>query len=309
MSYRYLPPTLIFYKGLSVFPVYIQHWLVAVLSLAALYRMMWLGVGLAKEEFKNINPLLYLYGPILLLHQGLSAQFESGNINLILVYFTIEGLWQYYQNKKYLAFIFLFSPCLFKFQFGLMGYFLFLSDYKKNIRPITFAFLTLLVFSLNTFFLNASTVSLYRDWWISNQAVSSGILDRGIVAVNNSLLSFAYHILKIPMSFIWSFLFLLFLLLHKGLFKRNPLQLYALSSLFIYLFFPATFPYTLVLLYIPCIISFSQKTWQSALFIFGIFIFNPNFFGREKFETYIVLYRTSSWFLIPYFIQLLRSFL
>jgi hypothetical protein len=309
MSYRYLPPTLMFYKGLSVFPAYIQHCLTALFSLVALYRMIWLGVGLAKKEFKSIHPLLYLYGPALLLHQGLSAQFESGNINLILVYLTIEGLWQYYQNKKYLAFLFLFFPCLFKFQFGLMGYFIFLSDYKKNLRSFLFAFLTILLFSLNTFFLNTSTLSLYHDWWVSNQAVGNGILDRGIVAVNNSLLSFTHHILKIPMSFIGVFLFLFFLFLHKGLFKRTPLHLYALSALFIYLFFPATFPYTIVLLYIPSLVAFSKKTWQSALFIFGIFIFNPNFFGREKFETYIVLYRTSSWFLIPYFIQLLRSFL
>lgn len=307
-SYRYLPPTLIFYKALAIFPLFIQHWLIAIFSLLALFRMLWLGTYFAKKEFKKYNPILMLLGPTLLLHQGLSAQFESGNINLILVYLTMEGLWQYYQNKKYVAFVLMFFPSLFKFQFGLIGYFIFLSDYKKNIRPLFYAFLTIVFFSLNTFLFRGNTWLLYQDWWNSNHAVSSGILDRGIVAVNNSLLSFAHHIFKIPMPFIWSILLFIFSLLHIGLFKKTALQLYALSALFVYLFFPATFPYTLVLLYIPCLLALSMKTWQSFLFIFGILIFNPNFFGREKFETYIVLYRTSSWFLVPYFLQLLRSF-
>ncbi|MEZ4749267.1 MAG: glycosyltransferase 87 family protein [Bdellovibrionota bacterium] len=305
-SFHYSPVGLLPFVALQSLPVKLQHLCIFVLSLFALFRMTYLSLKLLTPTRPlEALPLLVLIAPWLLVNQGIGFQFESGNINLLRLYLLMEGFNVLFRGKATWGFFLLSLPALFKPAFGIVPYFLFALKPKQYVVPCLRAgALLLAVLALPFVFWQAGP--LYKDWWLSNSAHTHAILSGEIVGANLSLLSFAYD--KLGLSVGRSLLLVFFPALvafHWLAHKQPPTVAFALALLFLYLFSPATFPYSILGLMLPAMLGLwvclrDRRQWVPfAIFVIGMLFVNVNFMGRGLYNGTAVPWRLQGFLTLP----------
>lgn len=304
-SFHYSPVGLLPFLALQVLPVAGQHFLIFLLSLVALFRMTYVCLRLLDPNRQLGDlPLPMLIAPWILVNQGIGFQFESGNINLILVYLMVEGYYAVFRNKTAWGFFLMALPALFKPAFGIVPYFL-----LHYTQSSTFLHACAPVWGLPLqpycpFLWPAA--QLYKDWWLSNAAHTHAILSGEIVGANLSLLSLAYDKLGLSVGQSLGLVFFPSLLFFHWLARgKQPTTAFSLALLFLYLFSPATFPYSIVGLMLPATLGL-WVCWKDkrclpiySIFLIGILFVNVNFLGRTLYNGTAVPWRLQGLLTLP----------
>ena len=315
-SFHYMPCVLPLFQAFGIFALGVQHGLVLLLSFAALLRMTDILLGLfAPTEFRNARAWgFFALTPWVWVAFGLGAQFESGNINLLLVYLCVEGAAQVRCGFPHLGFLLLVLPALFKPQFGVVGYFIWLTQPRRHAPAFGFALLAAVVF-LATPWLWAgnAAVGLYRDWWFSNRAHAHSLLTLHEVAENYSLLSFAVDRLGISVEYAGALLVLCFALFHARVWtERDEARMLVQALLFSFFFFPASFPYSTVS-FLPAVVSLlarqtdkrTPRNYRAAvsfwIFALGNILLSVDILGRSLYQTWVIPWRLRSWISLALF--------
>ena len=261
--------------------------------------------------------------------QGLGAQLEGGNINLLLMYFLFEGpywiLKSQKKTKKYMVtlaigLLMCWLPVVFKPYLGLLScgitiWVMRRCSWKLIGVPVLVFFVITLVPIL---FKGTQVVFLdYRNWLNGDVQYIDCAFTLKCNAVNYSILSYFYHIHS------WTLESLFFILLtvsalslcYSGL-EKNLLRLFSVLCLVTFLVSPASFPYTMMLLWFPILwatrlLVLDQRKGIylikafAILFLASLIFLNPTYIGREFFNQVVVPYRVTSFFvalgLIPLF--------
>ncbi|MCB0406426.1 MAG: DUF2029 domain-containing protein, partial [Bdellovibrionales bacterium] len=305
-SFHYSPVGLLPFVVLQILPVSLQHLCIFALSLVALFRMTYLCLKLLAPNGRiDELPLFVLVAPWLFVNQGIGFQFESGNINLLLLYMLLEGFYAVSQEKLTWGFFLMTVPALFKPAFGVVPYFLFALNPRHYLVPCAQAGLALIALAVVPF-LFWPAAQFYKDWWLSNSAHTDAILSGQIVGANLSLLSFAYD--KLHLSVGRSLLFIFFPALftfHALAHRRSPTLAFSLALLFLYLFSPATFPYSIVGLMLPATLGLrtclsDRRQWLPFMFfVVGMLFVNVNFMGRDLYNMLAVPWRLQGFLTLP----------
>ncbi len=317
----YPPPGVYLLRGLQFIPETVAHVAWYLISLCLFFRMSFIGFSLVlSDRVLSIQQfLLFIWISWLAILQGLGAQLEGGNINLGLMYLMFEGLYclsfERGSSFKLSKGIFLiwfpifFKPYLGLISLGITIQMLRKTSWKSFILPGALLGLVLLIPLIH---LGVEPVMReYKDWLKGDVRYIDCAFTLKCNAVNYSLTSYFYHIHQLKLEKIFVITGLLsFLAMGYSFFEQNLQKLFAALCTLTFLISPASFPYTMMLLWFPIlwsttnlILERQKKGFLTAsiplLFLASIIFLNPTYVGREFFNQVVVPYRVTSFMVAP----------
>ena len=289
------------------------------ISILMFYRISEIGFSffpVVKES--NFKKGLFYWLTWISILQGLGAQLEGGNINLLLMYFIFEGLNTLVRKPQTVKGLFwglllVWLPIAFKPYLGLLssGLTLFClrkSGLKSLLAPLAVALLVTIVPALIK---GLETVKTdYVKWLSGDLSYIDCAFTLKCNAVNYGLPSYLYQVQGWSLANISVFvLFVSGGALVYSFFERNLLHLSGVVSIITFCVSPASFPYTLIILWIPVIVSaylviFGNRTENPIahicawVFLGAMIFLNPTYVGRLFFNEVIVYYRVTTFFIL-----------
>lgn len=313
----YPPPGGYCLELLRYFPRKAVHVVWFFISILLVLRIVWMGLQLFPAPQTSSTKLaFYFWLSVWAALQGVGAQIESGNINLLLMYFLMEGMTRLegLKNRWGWGLVLLWLPVLFKPYLGLIAFGLTLSVWKKKGWKVfsipAFVILTALFISLLT--KGLSRVSFdFKNWLSGDVEHIHRAFTLSANAVNFGIPSYFYHIFGWPLSAVSGLtLFFSLLGLLYSLYEKNQLKLFCLLSMLTFCISPASFSYSMLLLWFPILYFTKETLWDEApilqswkkmagvLFLFALIFLNPTFTGRAFFNDIIVPHRITTWFVV-----------
>ena len=289
------------------------------ISIFMFYRMSEIGFSLFPSiKESNGKKILFYWLSWVAILQGLGAQLEGGNINLLLMFLIWEGLNTLLRKPKTvkwltLGLLLIWLPISFKPYLGLVacGVTIFLLrrfGWKMLVAPMMVGGLMTLIPAL---FKGFEAVRLdYVNWLSGDVSYIDCAFTLKCNAVNYGLPSYLYQIHHWSLATIGIFVVALSgIALIYAFFEKNLIRLSGVLSIITFCISPASFPYTLMLLWIPVVSSSywiifgerkSHKGIAACAYIFlGAMIFlNPTYLGRTFFNEVIVYYRVTTFFVL-----------
>jgi len=268
-----------------------------------------------KKEWKQ--KVFYWLSWIAIL-QGLGAQLEGGNINLLLMYIMLEGLGLMAKSpsdrKRVSIGLFLcWFPVMFKPYLGLVSSGLTLFCFRRfSWRVITAPLLVgFLMTGLPALVKGPkSVITDYRNWLSGDVSYVDCAFTLKCNAVNYGLPSYFYQIHHWPLKTVSIFILLVSIVaLIYASREKNLLRLSAALSLITFCISPASFPYTLMLLWLTVVSSSylvlfnrdPKSRWavfSAGIFLAAMIFLNPTYLGRVLFNEVIVYYRVTTFFVL-----------
>jgi hypothetical protein len=300
-------------------PNKVTHTAWYLISILIFYRISRIGFSFFQfAEDSNFKKGLFYWLSWIAILQGLGAQLEGGNINLLLMYSLFEGLNILVRKSEnprdlILGLLLTWLPVIFKPYLGLVSsgltvFFLRRSGWRVLVAPIMVAALMTLFPALIKGF---ETVQLdYANWLSGDLSYIDCAFTLKCNAVNYGLPSYLYQIQNWSLANISVFVLLVSSgVLVYSFFERHLLRLAGVISIITFCVSPASFPYTLMLLWISIISASSvvvfgdrsqNQVAQICAWIFlGAMIFlNPTYVGRSFFNEVIVYYRVTTFFIL-----------
>jgi hypothetical protein len=299
------------------------------ISILIFYRISEIGFSFFQfTQESNFKRGLFFWLSWIAILQGFGAQLEGGNINLLLMYFIFEGLNQLVRKPQtvkslFWGLFFVWLPIAFKPYLGLLSsgltlFYLRKSGLKSLLGPLAVALLVTLVPALIK---SLETVKMdYVKWLSGDLSYIDCAFTLKCNAVNYGLPSYLYQIQGWSLASISVFVLLASVgALVYSFFDSRLLRMAGVLSIITFCVSPASFPYTLMLLWIPVISSsymvifgrWSQSpvTQLCAWIFLGAMIFlNPTYLGRGLFNEVIVYYRVTTFFILMGLLPLGRVF-
>jgi hypothetical protein len=256
LPFRYAPPVAIFS---SLFATVAQHYLnlaMFFLSLGALARLTWLNTKLFEISFglthRAQKPIL-LFFPWLLVVNGLGAQLEGGNTNLLALYLLVEGTYLFAARPATAAFLMM-LPALVKPQFGFLAFLFLLLHGRAHAGSFVRAGSLFALVLFSPFLWGVSQGQhLYVDWLRMLELSTPPNLTNQIGNGNLSLYSFLCHIWHWPPLFVTTLVLVpTVAALSVWVSKRKSNYVALIAALWVgYLFSPVSFAYTQTALFVP----------------------------------------------------------
>ena len=297
------------------------HWGFFGCTLLMLGRIQWILLEMTPQD----SPLLCRKGPFrwalilpwILVLRGLGAQIEGGNTNVLLLYLSVEGAYQFFKNRS-IGLLLMWAGVGVKPQFGLLPFLLSLAYWSRVKRSISVVALFLVaLWALPFPFGWDQGLRWYQDW-LSVIRISS--LDNLLNRTGNgnmSIFSFFVHIGH--MSEKLAYVGLLIPVVGWGVYlsrkNRDVLAVLALSLWINLSFSPVSFAYTELLLVVPVfyalVFCFDRKQLIYGLplcvLAFGEWLLSFDVVGREVFNSIVVHYRLHTWCCVPLLVYFWQS--
>jgi len=312
---------------LKFFPKKWVHLVCYGMSILLFLRVSFIGFSLFQPKKKNTanQILFFLIVSWLAIMQGLGAQLEGGNINLLLMYLLFEGVYLIQKKPECslrfsLGLLMCWLPVVFKPYLGLVSCGVTLWMVRRfSWKWVGIPVLAFLIIGFGPMLFKGIQLVIvdYQNWLKGDVHYVDCAFTLKCNAVNYSILSYFYHIHSWTLeSLFWVLIIGSALSLGYSIFERNLLKLFSVLCLVTFLISPASFPYTLMLLWFPIlwatrllVLEPQQGNYflkSIALLFLGALIFlNPTYIGREFFNQVIVPYRVTSFFVMLGLIPLL----
>jgi hypothetical protein len=250
--------------------------------------------------------------------QGLGAQLEGGNINLLLMCLMIEGLNILLKRASTtknvtLGLLFIWLPIFFKPYLGIISsgltlFFIRRSGWRALFAPVIVAILMTVFPALIKGF--ETVRSDYIAWLSGDISYIDCAFTLKCNAVNYGFPSYLYQVQHWSLARVAVFVLAVSVVaLIYALFEKNLLRLSGALSLITFCISPASFPYTLMLLWIPVLsasywVIFGERkvnrkiTFCAFIFLGAMIFLNPTYVGRSFFNEVIVYYRVTTFFIL-----------
>jgi len=323
----YPPPGGYCLEILSYFPPKLIHLLWYLVSVLLFLRICWIGYFLFPlQTSSKVRRNVFYVVSIWAILQGIGAQLESGNINLLLKYFLIEGVYLILKTKPatLIGLFLLWLPVIFKPYLGLISLGTTIATAKKFglrawLAPLSLFFLSLmlpLIFKGYDWF-----VFDIQQWLLQDVDHVHRAFTLSFNAVNFGLPSYFYHIYGLPLQAITTVTLLVSgLAILYSFQEQDLLKLFCVLCTLTFCISPASFSYSMLLLWFPILHfarllvsegkneGFSFQKTARILFLLALIFLNPTFTGRDFFNQVIVPHRVTTWFVVLAFFAIWRGF-
>lgn len=317
----YPPPTVYLFEILRFLPKQAVHFIWYLISVGLFVRMSIVSFSiLGDASWPQKKVTVWLWLSWITIAQGLGAQLEGGNVNLFLMFLLLESFNLVITADKSstserslsVGLVLAWIPVFFKPYLGILAVALTSAVFKKQSwRPLIQAGSFLAGLSLISIFWRGIPLFIHdvSSWLQSDLKHVDCAFTLQCNAVNYGLPSYLYHIHHWSLKSV-SLLTLattILSLLYAG-FEKNNLRMFCVLSLVSFCISPAAFPYTLLLLWVPIVVScrmvVNKKScprwvhWGCVLFVLALIGLNPTYLGRHFFNAVVVPYRVTTFFIL-----------